>query len=92
VKALESIPKNHAHVAVANQQLLEHYNTFNISSIELLSKKFKVAYYGKLPRESELYFSELAGEKGLNSLLPLSFGSDADLLISLALVIRSKNE
>ena len=90
LQVLEAVPADNPYFQKANGMMLDYYNMIQGSSIELLSKRFKAAYYAELS-EAELYFSELAGEKGIVHSVPLSSGSNGDLLISLALFIREKN-
>jgi hypothetical protein len=89
---LKAMPKNHPSYIVAQAQLLNHYNSIEDFSLEMLMNRFEAAYNARLSPERERYFAEIAQEEDLDNLIDLDDGeSNSSLLVKLALKLRQKN-
>ena len=90
LKVTTAVPRSSSIFQSVNEQLLNYYNTIQESTPELLTLRFKHAYFAGLD-EANLYYSELCGHAPLQRLITLTPGGNADDLINLAHIMREMN-
>lgn len=94
LQLFNSIQPNSGAYKLVSEQLFYYYlgNTPEEKrDLEYQKTIFKYAYLAETPEAHQLY-STLAGEKGLNPILQLTFGSDVELIIQTAVLIRDRNQ